>query len=54
MYKKVWYTCKLDVLLIKPIAFLPLSLPLPSSLLKLPTDRFRACQSCMTQRVGSE
>ena len=36
MYKKVWYTCKVVVLLIKPIVFLPFSLPSPSSLLKLP------------------
>ena len=30
------FTSKVVVLLIKPIAFLPFSLPLPSSLLKLP------------------
>ena len=34
--KKVWCTCKVVVLLIKPIAFLPFSLPSTSSLLKLP------------------
>ena len=34
--KKAWCTCKVVVLLIKPIAFLPLSLPSASSLLKLP------------------
>ena len=36
MYKKAWCTCKLVVLLNKPIAFLTFSLPSPSSLLKLP------------------
>ena len=36
MYKKAWWTCKVVVLLIKPIAFLMFSLPSPSSLLKLP------------------
>ena len=34
--KKAWCTCKVVVLLIKPIAFLPFSLPSASSLLKLP------------------
>ena len=36
--EKAWCTCKVVVLLIKPIAFLPFSLPSPSSLLKLPID----------------
>ena len=34
--KKAWCTCKVVVLLIKPVAFLPFSLPFASSLLKLP------------------
>ena len=34
--KKAWCTCIVVVLLIKPIAFLPFSLPSASSLLKLP------------------
>ena len=34
--KKAWCTCKVVVLLIKPIPFLPFSLPSASSLLKLP------------------
>ena len=34
MYKKSWCACKVVVLLIKPIAFLPFSLPSPSSLLQ--------------------
>ena len=38
MYKKAWCTCKVVVLLIKPIVFLPFSLPSASSLLKLPID----------------
>ena len=41
MYKKAWWTCKVVVLLVmsKPVAFLPFSLPLPSpsSLHKLPS-----------------
>ena len=37
MYKKVWCTCKVVVLLIKPIVILPFSLRSPSSLLKLPS-----------------
>ena len=37
MYKRAWCTCKAVVLLIKPIAFLPSSLPSPWSLLKLST-----------------
>ena len=36
--KKAWCTCKVVVLLIKPIAFLPLSLLSASSLLKLPNE----------------
>ena len=37
MYKKVWCTCKVVVLRNKPTVFLTSSLPLPASLLKLPT-----------------
>ena len=36
MCKKVWHTCKLVLLLNKPIAVLTFSLPSPLSLLKLP------------------
>lgn len=36
MNKKAWCTCKLDVLLNKPVTFLTFSFPLLSSLLKLP------------------
>ena len=36
MYKKVWCTYKIVVLVIKPIAFLTSSLPSPSSDLKVP------------------
>ena len=36
MYKKAWCTCKVVVLLIKPIAFLPFSLPSASLDLKVP------------------
>ena len=35
MYRKAWCTCKPVVLLYKPIAVLTVSLPSPSSLLKL-------------------
>ena len=38
MYKKARCTCKVVVLRNKPIAFLPFSLPSPSSLLKLPKE----------------
>ena len=38
--KKAWCTCKVVVLLIKPVAFLPFSLPSTSSLLKLPNKEF--------------
>ena len=38
MYKKAWRTCKVVVLLIKPIAFLPFSFPSP--LLKLLNSDF--------------
>ena len=31
MYKKAWYTCKIVVLVIKPIAFVEFPLPSPSS-----------------------
>ena len=37
MYKKAWCTCKIVVLLIKPIAFVTFPLPSPSSDLKVPT-----------------
>ena len=37
MYKKAWCTCKIVVLLIKPIAFVAFPLPSPPSDLKLPT-----------------
>ena len=46
MYKKAWCTCKLVVLLIKPIAFLPFSLPSASSLLKLPNYNTLHCRLC--------
>ena len=36
MYKKAWCTCKIVVLLIKPIAFVAFPLPSPSSDLKVP------------------
>ena len=36
MYKKAWCTCKVLVLLIKPIVFLMFSLPSPSLDLKVP------------------
>ena len=39
--KKAWCRCKVVVLLIKPIAFLPFSLPSASSLLKLPKAKIR-------------
>ena len=38
MYKKVWSTCKVVVLLNKPIVVLTFSLPSASSLLKLPRE----------------
>ena len=38
--------CKVVVLLIKPIAFLPLSLPSPSYLLKLPISKFISLIPC--------
>ena len=38
LQKKAWCTCKVVVLLTKPIAFLPFSLPSASSLLKLPIN----------------
>ena len=45
MYKKVCCTCKVDVMLIKPIAFLTFSLPSLSSLLKLPYEEMdEACK----------
>ena len=39
MYKKAWCMCKIIVLLIKPIAFLPLSLMSPLPFLKLTINR---------------
>ena len=36
MYKKAWCTCKIVVLLIKPIVFVAFPLPSPSSDLKVP------------------
>ena len=40
MYKKVWHTCKVVVLLTKPVAFFTFSLPSPSPLsdLKVPIN----------------
>ena len=38
MYKTAWYTCKVVVLPIEPIAFLPFLLPSPSLLLNLPSE----------------
>ena len=37
MYKKAWCTCKIVVLVIKPIAFVEFPFPSPSSDLKVPT-----------------
>ena len=45
MYQKAWCRCKIDVLAIKPIAFLTSSLPSPSSLLKLPSFQAPATQA---------
>ena len=39
MYKKAWSTCKMVVLLIKPIAFVAFPLPSPSSDLKVPIEK---------------
>ena len=38
MYKKAWCTCKVIVLLIKPIVFLTFSLPSTSLDLKVPIN----------------
>ena len=38
MYKKAWCTCKVVVLLIKPIVFLTFSLPSASLDLKVPNN----------------
>ena len=46
MYKKAWCTCKLVVLLNKPIAVLTFSLPSPSSLLNLPIGNLTTRQRC--------
>ena len=44
--------CKVVVLLIKPIAFLPFSLPSPTSLLKLPVLKMRWCElTCETKQL---
>ena len=40
MYKKAWCTCKVVVLLIKPIVFLTFSLPSASLDLKVPNNGF--------------
>ena len=54
MYKKAWCTCKVVVLLIKPIAFLPFSLPSASLLLKLPSYWCAMLRRSRNQRnVGS-
>ena len=39
MYKEAWCTCKIVVLLIKPIDFVEFPLPLPSSDLKVPISQ---------------
>ena len=41
MYKKEWCTCKVVVLLIKPIVFLTFSLPSASLDLKVPNEQRR-------------
>ena len=41
MYKKARCTCKIVVLLIRPVAFVVFPLPSPSSDLKVPTTSFR-------------
>ena len=41
MYKRAWCTCKMVVLLIKPIAFLKFSLPSPSWDLKVPISELK-------------
>ena len=46
MYKKAWCTCKVVVLIIKPIAFLTSSLSSPSSDLKVPYGCKRERVSC--------
>ena len=48
--KKAWCTCKVVVLLIKPIAFLPFSLPSASSLLKLPIRELKHLRRRQGQR----
>ena len=56
MYKKAWRTCKLVVLLNKPIGVLTFLLPSPSSLLKLPKQQsvdFCPFFSWMTFRQNS-
>ena len=44
MYRKAWCTCKIVVLLIKPIAFVAFPLPSPSSDLKVPNKQQRRRQ----------
>ena len=46
MYKKAWCSCKIVVLLIKPIAFVAFPLPSPSSDLKVPTDVGSTSTTC--------
>ena len=50
MYKKAWCTCKVVVLLIKPIVFLTFSLPSASLDLKIPNKRMR--ERCWLQQRG--
>ena len=50
--KKAWCTCKVVVLLIKPIAFLPFSLPSASSLLKLPNNSSQKPYHCSVHMVA--
>ena len=53
MYHKACCTCKIVVLPeSKPIAFLPLSLPSPTSLLKLPVLKMPWCElTCQTKQL---
>ena len=55
MYKKAWCTCKVVVLLIKPIVFLTFSLLSASLDLKVPIVYRPTCKfhlSCYPQRDG--
>ena len=47
-----WCTCKPVVLLNKPTAVLTVSLPSPSSLLKLPSSRATTAEKCAKERDG--